>query len=167
MPAEDQKLQRFSTLLTAIAVCLSAAAFASDYKAGSIEIENPWSRATPKGASTAIGYMTIKNNGGTPDRLMGASVEAAGHVEFHSMVMENGVSKMRDLPAIEIKPGEAVDLKPGSTHAMFVHLKHPLHKGEHVTGSLTFEHAGTVRIEYSVEGIGARQPEHDMSHMQD
>jgi copper(I)-binding protein len=144
-------------------VCVSAAAFASDYKAGSIEIENPWSRATPKGASTAIGYMTI--NGDAPDRLVAASVEAAGRIEFHSMVMDNGVSKMRDLPAIDIKPGESVELKPGSTHAMFVDLKHPLQKGEHVAGTLTFVRAGTVRVEYSVEGIGARQPAHDMSHM--
>lgn len=67
--------------------------------------------------------MTIKNNGCTPDRLMSASVEAAGHVEFHSMVMENGVSKIRDLPAIEIKSGEALDLNPGRTPAMFVGLK--------------------------------------------
>jgi periplasmic copper chaperone A len=151
--------------LAAVFICVSAAAFASDYKAGLIEIDNPWSRATPKGASTAIGYMTIKNNGTAPDRLVAASVEVAGSVEFHSMVMENGISKMRDLPSIEIKPSESVELKPGSTHAMFVDLKHSLQKGEHVPGTLTFEHAGTVRVEYSVEGMGARQPEHDMSHM--
>ena len=53
----------------AIAFCMSTNAMANDYKAGSIEISTPWSRATPKGAQTAIGYMTIKNNGTTPDRL--------------------------------------------------------------------------------------------------
>jgi hypothetical protein len=154
-----------SRYLAAFAICIPAAAFASDYKAGPIEINNPWSRATPKGASTAIGYMAITNSGSTPDRLVGASVDAAGRVEFHSMVLDDGVSKMRDLPAIEIKPGGTVELKPGSTHAMFVDLKHPLQKGQHVTGSLTFEHAGSVPIEYTVESIGARQPEHDMGHM--
>ena len=70
---------------------------AADYKAGSIEISSPWSRATPKGAQTAIGYMTIKNNGTTPDRLVGGSLDAAGRFELHAMTMENGIAKMREL----------------------------------------------------------------------
>jgi len=44
----------------AIAYCISVTAMATDYKAGSLAISGPWSRATPKGAQTAIGYMTIK-----------------------------------------------------------------------------------------------------------
>jgi len=105
--------------LAAFAICIPAAAFASGYKPGPIEINNPWSRATPKEASTAIGYMAITNSGSTPDRLVGASVDTAGRVEFHSMVMDHGVSKMRDLPAIEIKPGETVELKPIKTPVSF------------------------------------------------
>lgn len=63
--------------------------------------------------------MAITNSGSTPDRLVGASVDTAGRVEFHSMVMDHGVSKMRDLPAIEIKPGETVELKPIKTPVSF------------------------------------------------
>jgi len=39
---------------------------------------------------------------------------------------------------------------------MFVDLKRRLEKGERVKGSLTFQRAGTVAIEYPVEAIGAR-----------
>jgi copper(I)-binding protein len=52
-----------------------ASALATDYKAGSIEIINPWSRATPNGAKTAVGYMTIKNNGTASERLLGGSTD--------------------------------------------------------------------------------------------
>jgi copper(I)-binding protein len=62
--------------ITVIAFCISANALANDYKAGSIEISSPWSRATPKGAQTAIGYMTIKNSGTTPDRIVGGSIDS-------------------------------------------------------------------------------------------
>jgi periplasmic copper chaperone A len=148
-----------------IAYSVSATALAAAYKAGSIEIENPWSRATPKGASTAIGYMAIKNNGTTPDRLIGGSVDVAASFQLHSMVMENGIAKMRDLSGIDIKPGQTIEFKPGSSHAMFVNLKHPLSKGEHVKGTLIFEHAGTVQIEYDVEGIGAQRGPMKMEHM--
>jgi copper(I)-binding protein len=36
---------------------LSGAAGALDYKVGALEINNPWSRAVPKGAKVAVGYM--------------------------------------------------------------------------------------------------------------
>ena len=149
-----------------IAYCITAAAMATDYKAGSLAISGPWSRATPKGAQTAIGYMTIKNNGTAPDRLIGGSVEIADRFQLHSMVMENGIAKMRDLSGIDIKPGQTIEFKPGGSHAMFVNLRHPLSKGEHVKGTLIFEHAGTVQIEYEVEGVGAQRGPMEMEHMQ-
>lgn len=65
--------------VAAIAFCMSANAMANDYKACSIEISTLWSRATPKGSQTAIGYMSIKNNGTTPDRLIGGSIDVADH----------------------------------------------------------------------------------------
>jgi copper(I)-binding protein len=37
------------------------AAHATDYDVGSIHIAQPWSRATPEGATTGAGFMTITN----------------------------------------------------------------------------------------------------------
>jgi hypothetical protein len=149
----------------AIVCVITTSAMANDYKAGSMEIVNPWSRATPKGASTAIGYMTIKNNGTTPDRLIGGSIDVADGFQLHSMEMENGVAKMRELKGVDIKQGQTIEFKPGGSHVMFVNLKHPLSKGEPHKGTLVFEHAGKVEIEYSVEGIGAQSGPQEMEHM--
>jgi copper(I)-binding protein len=149
-----------------IALSLGATAMAADYKFGSLEITGPWSRATPKGSQSAIGYMTIKNNGTATDRLIGGSVDVAANFELHSMVTENGIAKMRELKDVEIRPGQTIEFKPGGSHVMFVNLKHPLSKGEHVKGTLVFEHAGTVQIEYDVEGIGAQRAPMEMEHMQ-
>jgi hypothetical protein len=139
---------------------------AADYKIGSLEIMTPWSRATPKGAASAIGYMTIKNNGTTADRLVGGSVDFARGFQLHSMVMEGDVSKMRDLTGVDIAPGQTIEFRPGGSHVMFVGLKRPLAEGEHVKGTLVFEHAGTVQIEYDVQGVGAQSGPHDMDHME-
>ena len=38
---------------------------------------------------------------------------------------------------------------------MFTHLAKPLTKGEKVTATLTFEHAGPVAVEFPVEAVGA------------
>ena len=48
---------------TMLLFCVATGANAAEYKVGSIEIDNPWSRATPKGAPTGAGYMKIKEYG--------------------------------------------------------------------------------------------------------
>lgn len=131
-------------------------AFAEDYTAGTIEIVNPWARATPKGATVAGAYMTIKNKGNAPDRLVGGSVAVADKFQVHQMLMEKGIAKMRPVEdGLEIKPGETVQLKPGSFHVMLTGLKQPLEKGQKIKGTLQFEKAGKVAIEYAVEAAGS------------
>lgn len=145
-----------SVVLAALLAVAASAVQAHDYKAGPLEIKHPWSRATPKGATVAGGYMSIVNTGSAPDRLIGGSVEGAGKFEIHEMSMDGGVMKMRPLPkGLEIKPGQTVEFKPGSYHVMFVGLKQPFQQGKSVKGTLEFEKAGKVAVEYAVEAIGA------------
>jgi copper(I)-binding protein len=71
------------------------------------------------------------------------------------MSMDKGVMKMRPLKdGLEIKPGASVELKPGSYHLMFVDLKQPIKKGDHIKDTLTFEKAGSVDIELTAVGTG-------------
>ena len=146
-----------TVLLLALALAsLTTAASANDYKVGALEIQQPWTRATPKGARTAAGYVAIKNTGNTPDRLTGGSLAGAGRGENHNMLMDGGVMKMRPLPeGVEIKPGETVELKPGTLHLMFTDLEARLVKGQSVKGTLTFANAGTVDVVFAIEGMGA------------
>ncbi len=156
-----------SILLAAVFAVAAGSAYAHEFKAGSIEIKHPWARATPKGSEVAGGYMKLINTGSTPDRLIGGSTAAAGKFEIHEMSMDGGVMKMRPLPnGIEIKPGQTVELKPGSYHLMFVGLKEPFEKGKRVKGTLEFEKAGKVDVEYVVEAVGGTPSmEHDMGGM--
>jgi periplasmic copper chaperone A len=144
-----------------------------EYKIGSLQIANPWSRAAPKGATTASAYLKITNTGTAPDRLVGGSWPTAGRLEIHQMVEDNGVMKMRLLKdGIEIKPGETVEFKPGVLHLMLVALKQPIQKGDRVKGTLTFEKAGSIEVEYPALGAGetpggsaARPSGHDAREM--
>src|SRR5262249_13551757 len=104
-------------------------------------------------------YLKITNKGQAADRLTAISSEAAGRVEIHEMAMAGGTMKMRPLKAgIEIKPGETVELKPGSFHIMMMDLKQPFEQGKRVKGTLTFEKAGTVDVEFAVDAMGAQTP---------
>lgn len=150
---------RSGLLLAAMLMLGPGTASANDYTAGPLRIEQPWTRATPAGAKVAGGYVTVTNTGTAPDRLLGGASEIAGKVEIHEMAVNNGVMTMRGLPeGLEIKPGAKAELKPGGLHIMFMDLKRQLKEGETVKGTLTFEKAGPVAVEFSVQSVGARAP---------
>jgi periplasmic copper chaperone A len=148
-----------TAFIAAAAALTSPAAAAGDYDLGSIHISQPWSRATPKGAASGAGYMTITNKGDAPERVSCVSDDASGQCQIHRMSMEGGVMKMRPVEGgLQIKPGESVALKPGGNHMMFLALKHPLEQGQTVKVTLKFEHAGTIDVDYPVLAIGVPAP---------
>ena len=57
------------TGVSAFVLAQLAPTLAADYDVGLIHITQPWSRATPKGATTGAGYMTITNKGTTADKV--------------------------------------------------------------------------------------------------
>jgi periplasmic copper chaperone A len=146
-------------LLAAVLVLSVGAAAAETYTVGSIEVGNPWARATPKGASVGGAYMTITNKGSEADRLIGVSSPVANKLEVHQMSMDKGVMSMRPVQGgLEIKPGQTVVLNPESFHLMLLGLKQPLTQGERVKATLDFAKAGKLDLEYVVESMGAQGP---------
>jgi len=140
-------------------IVLARPLLAHEFKVGAIEIHHPWSKATPPGARVAGGYVVVRNSGTEPDRLVAASGEIAGKTEIHEMAVDaNGVMTMRPVPdGIDIPAGGEFELKPGAFHIMFMDLKQPARLGEKFKGTITFEKAGTVEIEFAVE---AGKPDH-------
>ena len=147
--------------LSASVLALAVAAAAASAQPDAIAVSRAWTRAVGAAAPTTAGYMTLRNHGASPDRLVGAETPAARSVEIHEQRMEDGVMRMRPLSGgIALPPGEAVTLAPGGTHLMLVGPTRPLVRGERVPLTLRFERAGEVRVELSVEAAGARQPAH-------
>jgi copper(I)-binding protein len=71
------------------------------------------------------------------------------------MQMQGDVAKMIELKGgIPIPPGATVELKPKSLHVMFTQLKALPKEGESFKGTLTFEKAGTVDVDYDVTAAG-------------
>jgi periplasmic copper chaperone A len=66
------------------------------------------------------------------------------------------VMKMRPVSGgLEIKPGETVELKPGSFHLMILDLKQQIENGKPFKASLNFEKAGPVEVQFNVVAPGA------------
>jgi periplasmic copper chaperone A len=122
----------------------------------SIQVEQPWSRATPTGASTGAVYLTITNKSHDTDRLLGASSDVADKSQIHEMKVVNGTMKMREVSGgLPVPAGGSVVLKPGGYHVMLIGLKQPLKAGETIPLTLDFEKAGKVSITVPVRATGA------------
>jgi len=151
----------WSTQLAAIILCiaLGGPAMAQEFKAGDLTIARPSSRPTPPGAKVGVGYLTIRNDGTEPDRLLGGSAAVAGRFEIHSSSVEDGVARMRRVEdGIVIEPGATVELVSRGTHAMLLDLKEPIVRGQSFDGTLVFERAGTVPVRFAVDGFGGAAP---------
>ena len=131
---------------------------APHYMAGDIMIEQPWAPATPRGAATAVAYMTIMNHGSSADTLVGGT-SPVGKLDIHQMSMANGIMSMRPVPGgVTIPPGSAITFSAQGYHFMLSGLKAPLTEGARVPATLIFTKAGQVPVELSVAAIGARAP---------
>ena len=147
------------SLLAAVAAVAALPVAAHDYTAGDIAIGHPWSRAAGANA-TGAGFLTLRNTGTQPDRLVSASASVARAVELHTHVRDGDVMRMRPVDAIPVAPGQTVELRPGGFHIMLIGLKEPLVQGTRVPLTLRFERAGEVRVELAVEAAGARGAAH-------
>ena len=167
-------MQSATSILTSVTRCALGAlvsafllagplARAEDVKAGDLVISQAWSRATPGGAKTGGGFLTIENKGSAPDKLVGVSADVAGKIEVHEMATDGGVMKMRPVEGgLTIDPGKTVKLAPGGLHLMMTDLRNPLKKGDKVPVTLQFEKAGKVQVTLDVQGIGAPGPSGNM-----
>jgi periplasmic copper chaperone A len=151
-------LYRFSRIMLA-AAALAGFLGSSPAVAHDVSVRQAWSRATPKAAKVAGGYLTIENRGVQPDRLLSASSGAAARVEVHQMSMQDGIMTMRPLDdGLAIPPDATVTLVPGGDHIMFIGLTAPFEEGQRVPVSLNFERAGKIETSFEVGSVGAKGP---------
>ena len=74
------------------------------------------------------------------------------------MTMDGNIMKMRRLDGIDLKPGESHILKPMAEHIMLFGVTEPLKEGDPVKLTFTFEKAGPIEVEATVEPPGAMGP---------
>ncbi len=144
-------------LLLALAVTAAGPVRAEEVRVGDIVVSDAWGRPSVGGSPAAL-YLTVRNEGTAPDRLVGVSTPAAGMAMLHESTMEGGVSRMRMLEAVELPAGQALVLAPGGIHIMLSRLAAPLKEGDVVPLTLTFEKAGTASVAAHIGPLGAKGP---------
>ena len=138
---------------------VSLAAFPA-FAAGRLVVDDAWIRAAPPGARMLAGYAKLTNAGDAPIVVTGATSAAFGDVSMHASAVDDGVAKMRPLPALTIAPGATATFEPGGRNLMLMQPAAAMPAGAKATIALTVEGGGEVAAEFVVRD-GAEAGAHD------
>lgn len=113
-----------------------------------IKVSHAWTVAEPASPDSFSVYLTLWNEGDTPDRLESA------HVAFaDDATIQPGAQAAADLSgitAIALKPGQAVTLHPHTVRLVFANADGLPRPGDHFAMHLDFAEAGEIAVEVEV-----------------
>lgn len=119
------------------------------------QVDEGWVRLTPGAMAMDAGFGRIANPCGTPVRITGADSPAYADVSLHETTLENGISRMRAVPALELPARGEVRLQPGGLHLMLMQRQGALVPGATVEIGFRLDDGREVRGAYEVR---AAQP---------
>lgn len=111
----------------------------------------------PASPATAAAYFAIRNDGDSADALQQISTPISSMAMMHRYESTGpGTEKMTGVMELKLPPHKTVRLIPGKTHVMIESPTQSLKKGDTVSLTLVFAHAGRVTLKAPVTAIGAQ-----------
>lgn len=119
--------------------------------AGEVTVSNAWSRATAPGQEVGVVGMVVTSQ--KDAKIIAVSSTASASSEIHTMSMDNGVMRMRQIENLPLTAKQPSTLGPGGNHLMLIGLKKPLKAGDTIALTLTVEFAdkSTEKLNVSAE----------------
>ena len=153
-----------SAASSAPATSTSATSSADATMASRIRPSDTWAKAADSGMSAAFG--TLKNTGTKPIVVTGARGDA-GPVQLHVTQKTATGMEMKETKSFTVPAGGSLELKPGSSHLMFMNLSHALKAGETQKLTVTFEDGSHTDVSFPVRAYdGAKEKYAGSGHAQ-
>ncbi|MFP8942874.1 copper chaperone PCu(A)C [Streptomyces fenghuangensis] len=103
----------------------------------------------PVTADRAGGFLVVRNDGDTADRLVSAASDISDDVQIH----ETAGGRMRRVDSLTVPANGTLELSRGGNHLMFMDLEHKPAEGEEVSVELRFEKSDPITVEVPVEAV--------------
>ncbi|MGW7634248.1 copper chaperone PCu(A)C [Streptomyces decoyicus] len=103
----------------------------------------------PVDQNMAGAYFTVKNSGGTADKLTSVTSDLSKDITIHKTVG----TKMEQVNSLAIPAGGELRLSRGGNHLMFMGLKKKPAEGDKVTVELHFATAGPIKVTVPVKAV--------------
>ena len=149
---------KFTKTLFAMSLLLASVAKAE------VSVENPYVRAMPPGQTVTGAFMMLQNSGDENRSVVSASSPAAGVVELHTHVNEDGMMKMRQVPKIDVNAGSSTELKPGGLHVMLIDVPEQLKVGDTVEITLVLDNGAEQTLQAPVKSVTGGMMKKGMHH---
>lgn len=107
----------------------------------------------PASPDVAAAYLTVRNDGDTPDRLSSAYCGAATTTTVHSDSAAMRAGQQAPATPLAVPAKQVAGLTPAKGHIMLDELTGTLKAGDRVSLLLRFDKAGQVLIDVPVIGI--------------
>ena len=149
-----------------LALLLIPIAQAHKYTFQDLLIIKPHLRQPTPGAKAVGGFLTIRNQGKSAERLIAVKSLLSTEVEIHEMKLENDIMRMRKVEeGLEIQVGQSLTLEPGGNHLMFFDPNEDVLEGDTHKVTLIFKNAGEINIPFAVwEMIGTKRKHKSHEH---
>ncbi|PKO86648.1 MAG: hypothetical protein CVU18_13950 [Betaproteobacteria bacterium HGW-Betaproteobacteria-12] len=143
---ERNPMNKLSLLIAGLMMSAGALAGSADQ----VTVHEPYVRLAPPNAPATGAFMVIRNGGSKDIKVLKAANPVSKVTELHTHLNDNGVMKMRPVPAIDIKAGGEAVLKPGGLHVMLIDLQAPMKEGDVVPITLTFDDGSSKQVDAKV-----------------
>ncbi len=152
-------------LKTLVAFAIGCVALTASADGGKLHIQDHWIRAAPPTVKVLAAYFALTNKDDTPRKITRVSSPAFERVEIHrSVIMQGDMAHMAHQKELTIPPNGTVTLKPGGLHLMLIGAIKPLHKGDAIPITLSFQNGEEVIINTPVRSGRMDSMEHS-KHM--
>ena len=132
---------------------------AHKFEAENMIIDHPWMKVFN---NNGAGYFKIKNIGQTDIELLEVVSESVNNIEMHTIIMEEGVSKMRPVKGgVIVKAGESLEFKPMGYHLMFFDINEKLIEGELMNAYFRFKNSKDLLVKFKLE---SNKSSHEHEH---
>lgn len=149
-----------------ILTCAAALLLAAQAYAGDVTVSDAWARASVPGQQVGLVGMVITSQ--RDARIIAVTSPVSESAEIHTMTMDNGVMKMRQLEYLPLPAKKAVTLGPGGDHLMLIDLKQVLTAGGNAPLTVTVQFADQstekVNVTAQIQPLTAGQNRHQRQH---
>ena len=146
-------------LILLLIIFYSFTSHAHKFEAENMIIDHPWMKVFN---NNGAGYFKIKNIGQTDIELLEVVSESVNNIEMHTIIMEEGVSKMRPIKGgVIVKAGESLEFKPRGYHLMFFDINEKLIEGELMNAYFRFKNSKDLLVKFKLE---SNKSSHEHEH---
>ena len=115
-----------------------------------LQISDSRIKHLPPTVPVRAGYMTIHNPEPAKVTIVEVRSEAFASVEMHQTLMQDGMMRMEQIPALTIDANATVRLEPGGKHLMLMQPHKPTEPGMMIPLTLVLDDGRQLALEITV-----------------